>query len=307
VRLLLERQSGAESCPADAELGRRVAARIGRDPFAAQAERAVDVRIERTGERFRAEIRLLDRDGRVVATREPLESTSSDCAALADAVVLAVALTIDPDAALSAPPSAPPPEPPPPAAPCPRLECPQQQCPSCPPPAPAPEPTRARAHLRALGALGVLPAPAPGLGLAFEIEAVPRLELGLSMLYLPEVETDDGALAFGLTAVELFACPVLLGEREAALLACAGFQAGSLHAVARGLRPIDPGDYPWLAVTLGPRGIVELLPPLSVELGASAAVPLIAHEFVVRGRPGSAHEPATIGLFAWLGVGISAP
>jgi hypothetical protein len=60
-------------------------------------------------------------------------------------------------------------------------------------------------------------------------------------------------------------------------------------------------------VTLGPRGFIEPVHPLSIELGASAAVPLIAHEFVVRGRPGSAHEPATIGFFGWLGLGVSIP
>jgi hypothetical protein len=308
VRLSLERSPGAESCPGDAELGRRVAARIGRDPFSEQATRSVEVRIQRAERHWRAEIRLLDAERRAIATREPLDSTAADCSALADAVVLAVALTIDPDAALDAPSTTPPPLPAPPI-PCPEVRCPTPRCAPCvaPAPAPEPEPEPVRAGLRAVGALGVLPAPALGVSLAAEVEATSGFSIGVAVLYMPEVKTDDGELAFGLTAFEPFGCARLIETRSAELSGCAGLQLGSLHAVAHGLRPLEPGDYPWLAATLGPRGTLAPTRGLRLELGAVAAAPLIAHDFVVRGRPGSAHEPATIGLFGFIGFGVAAP
>jgi hypothetical protein len=310
VRFAWRRGPGAEPCPGEAELGRRIAARLGRDPFADDAQRSVEARVERKGARWLAEVRVLDRDGHPIARREPLESTADDCTALADVVVLAVALAIDPEAAFAAPAPAPPALPPAPQsvpASCPPRDCPVQQCALCPLPQQEKPNVRARASLRALGALGVLPAPAPGISLAAEIAPISAVSFGLAMLYLPEIETDDGALAFGLTAVELFGCPELVGDDAAVLSACAGFQVGSLHAVARGLRPIDPGDYAWVAPTFGPRGRVSLGRFAQLELGAAGAVPLIAHDFTVQGRPGSAHRPATIAFLGWLGVGWTSP
>jgi hypothetical protein len=171
----------------------------------------------------------------------------------------------------------------------------------------APEPARVRVALRAVGALGVLPDVAPGVGIAGEVEPPGRFAFGIALTYLPERSTDDGSLAFGLAAAEPFGCARLVGTDRARLGACAGIQLGSLHAVARSLRPIAPGDYLWIAPTLGPRGTLALGGMVDVELGAVAALPLVAHEFVVQGRPGSAHEPKTIALFGWLGVGFRAP
>jgi hypothetical protein len=310
VRFVWQRGPGTETCPGQAELGRRIAARLGRDPFVDDAERSVEARVERVGEDWRVEVRVVDREGRPIASREPLESTAADCAALADAVVLSVALAIDPELALGAPQpaAARAPTPAPIArATCPSVPCPERTCAPCPAPKPVSPSTRVRASLRALAALGVLPAPAPGVSLAAEIEPNWGVSFGLAMLYLPEMTTDDGALALGLTAVELFGCPVLLGAEGASLQACLGFQTGSLHAVAKELRPVDPGDYLWLSPTLGPRGTVELGRHAHFELGAAAAVPLIAHDFTIGGRPDSAYRPARIGFLGWAGVGWQSP
>jgi hypothetical protein len=315
VRLAWHRGAGAEICPGEAELGRRVAARIGRDPFADDARRTIEARVERSGEQWRAEIRLFDENARPIAAREPLESTAAGCAALAEAVVLAVALTIDPDAALGAgaaagagaSPAAPEPAPEQPAQTKPEPERPPAstppRCPACPPQQPRKPPTPARASLRAIAAMGILPATAPGVSVAAEIEPVVPWSLGLAMIYLPEVDSDDGDLAFGLTAVEPFVCAGLIRSVTSSLSACAGGQLGSMHALSRGLRPIEPGDNFWFAPTVGPRARVTVAHPAELEIGAAAVVPLTTHEFVVRGRPGSAHRAANVGYIAWLGLG----
>lgn len=308
VRLEWQRGSGAESCATEAEIGRRVAARLGRDPFQTDAKRTIAARVERTKDGWLAQISVLGADGKPIATREPLRSNAAECSAVSDAAVLSIALAIEPDLMLG---PAPAPEAPP-APSCPTVICATTSCPACAPPVPTPAPVAEdrlalRTHARGAVALGVLPAPAVGAGLASELEVVPDLALGAGALYFPEVETDDGELAFGLTTFELFGCLDLVESDRAALAGCLELQAGSMHALAQGLRPIDPGDYLWLAAGVGPKGRVSPTRGLSVELGALVTTPLVAQEFVVRGQAGTAHQPATIGFFGFVGIGVEVP
>jgi hypothetical protein len=67
------------------------AIRSGLTVAARGASRSIAARVGREGEVWRTEVRVLDGEGRPLATREPLESTATDCEAIADAVVLAVA------------------------------------------------------------------------------------------------------------------------------------------------------------------------------------------------------------------------
>jgi hypothetical protein len=60
-------------------------------------------------------------------------------------------------------------------------------------------------------------------------------------------------------------------------------------------------------VGAGPRARVRPVGPFAVELGALLTTPIIAHDFVIVGQEGIAHEPATIGVFAFLGVGLELP
>jgi hypothetical protein len=308
VRLDWQRGPGAESCASEAEIGRRVAARLGRDPFQTDAKRTIAARVERGADGWRAQISVLGPDGKPVATREPLRSNAADCSAVSDAAVLSIALAIEPDLMLGPAPASEPP----PAPSCPTVICATTSCPACPPPIVTPAPVtkagpRLRTHARGAVALGVLPAPALGAGLASELEVVPDFALGAGILYFPEVETDDGELAFGLTSFELFGCLDLVDADAAALAGCLELQAGSMHALAQGLRPIDPGDYLWLALGLGPKGRLSPIEGMSLELGALVTTPLVAQEFVVRGQAGTAHEPATIGFFGFVGIGVEVP
>lgn len=308
VRLDWQRGSGAETCADEAEIGRRVAGRLGRDPFGVEAKRTISGRVSRTPDGWRADISVVGPDGAILATREPLRSSAADCTAVSDAAVLSIALAIEPELMLGPAPATEVP----PAPSCPTVICATTSCPPCAPAAPLPvraddDPLRLRTHARAAVALGVLPAPAFGAGLASEIEVSSDLALGAGILYFPEVDTDHGELGFGLTSFQLFGCLDLLESRAAALAGCAELQVGSMHALARGLRPIDPGDYLWLAAGLGPKGRISPLRGLSLELGALLTTPLVAQEFVVRGQAGTAHEPATIGFFGFAGIGVEVP
>lgn len=91
------RLEGAESCPPKGRLAAEVQSRIGRDPFAASAARALEVMASRTDGRWLVRIHIRDQDGATLGYRA-LDSMADDCSAVFSATVLALALTIDPRA-----------------------------------------------------------------------------------------------------------------------------------------------------------------------------------------------------------------
>lgn len=120
-----------------------VAARLGRDPFTADAERRAEASIRRAQSRFVGVVRISEQE-RELGRRE-LDST--DCLELASSLELALAIAIDPRAALR-----PTPAPTEPAAPSPAPPSPPSAPPTPTPPPPAPTATVAPA---------AAPAPAP--------------------------------------------------------------------------------------------------------------------------------------------------
>jgi hypothetical protein len=311
VSLVWARAEGGEACLSEVELSERVRARLGRDPFSERGAISIEGWVRRDGERLRATLRVQDPTGE--AGQRQLDSEELDCDALGDAVVLAVALAIDPEAALRPPeptgadepasgPLPPPPEPitaPPPPV--------RQQ--------PGPASTRLEApaeravagDLRARGVLnaGALPELAWGVALAGHVRFDDRFAALLALVYLPEVATDSGRAAFGLTAGQLGACVMPVMFRSGGLEACAGLEAGAIHAVSFGERPLDPGDQPWIAGF----GLVQvwgvISEPWLVELGVGAGVPVLRHAFVVRGEPGRVFSPNRVVAQGFLGLGAA--
>ncbi|HEY3498419.1 MAG TPA: hypothetical protein VGK73_27185 [Polyangiaceae bacterium] len=305
--LSVVRTEGAGSCPSGNEFERRVSARLGRNPFTSAAEKVIEATLSQKEDRFRADIKLRDSAGLVEGQRE-IDATGSDCGALAEATTLAIALTIDPDAALS-PAGAPgpvevlPPLPPAPA-------CPAPVCPKAPPCASCPEPKtsslRVGAVARAVLAGGLVPGAAPGFAVAAEAgSALLRAELG--MVYLPEQRTEDGEFAFGLTTALAGACAALPPFGVAELGLCAELQLGALHGVVFRLSPVEPGAQPWLAASASPRLRVHAGPALFFELGASAVIPLLDHEFQVQGGDQTGFEPSALGGMGYAGLGLRSP
>ncbi len=119
AHLVYVRDAGAEQCPDEAAMRGAVAARLGYDPFGEKASLTVSVMIAPSGQGLRAQIDLLDASSEAAGSRE-LTSPRRDCAELASATELAIAIAIDPLRVLPSPPEpapAPAPEnPAPPAA-----------------------------------------------------------------------------------------------------------------------------------------------------------------------------------------------
>jgi len=97
----------AASCPDEAAFRRKVAARLGYDPFVAAASRSIDVSFTTSGRTVTATTRL-----RVLGASESvrkLDQAADQCEPLAEAVAASVATVIDPaHASAPVPPPAPP-------------------------------------------------------------------------------------------------------------------------------------------------------------------------------------------------------
>jgi hypothetical protein len=122
LRWSYSRGRGTEGCPDEPALRRAITAQLGRDPFAGDGDGrdAVALDIRRANkQQLRARIELREEDGAILGARE---LRGNDCAELAPAMTLAIAMAID---ALAGPR---PPVPPPPGTPV---------ASAAPPPAPA--------------------------------------------------------------------------------------------------------------------------------------------------------------------------
>ena len=313
-RLSWVRGEGAGTCPDGRTLAARVSERLGRNPFSETGAQSIEGSVVVRDGRFQAELRVRDAGGVARGSRE-LSANGSDCVELAEAVVLAVALTIDPNAALGGPPAqqaplpvplAAPPSEPPALQECPAVRCPPSEaCPLLLCPATAPS-LHHGLVARALLAAGVLPGLAPGAAVFGEI-GTRRLRAALGMRYFPERDTSDGRYGFGLTTGTAGAVVVWPLAPGFELSALAELEIGAIHAVVREREPVEPGDQPWFAASAGPRVALSKLAPFRVELGVSLIVPMIRPAFDERGVSEPVFQSAPVAGLGYLGVGLGTP
>jgi len=154
ARLVYDLQPGAEKCPDEEALRIAVAGRLGHSPFDSGAERAVRVSVKADSKGLAGKVELLDSAGKLLGARE-IASQNRDCRELGTAMVLAIALALDPLAVASPRPA----EPPPPTPPSP---------PPAPPPAPPPDSS-------------TLPTMSASLGGLFSFGSTPALTGGLAV------------------------------------------------------------------------------------------------------------------------------
>jgi hypothetical protein len=309
------RLPGAESCPGAEGIAAGVRSRLGRDPFANDADRNIEGMVTREGEVWRAHLSVIGPDGAVLGSRD-LQSSEPDCSTLAAAVTLAVALVIDPRAAF-APASAPPP----PAEPVP-APAPSPLAPLAPPAMVAAPPlTRPPASLtvrrpaepvfavslRAAVALGLLPRAAFGVESGGELGLSAHWGLSGGVSYFPEVRTADAGFAFGLSAGFLGACVHAIQTQAARLAICGEVQLGAMHAVVYSVRPLPPGDHVWAGARVGPRVRLKLSHRVWVEAGAQGLAPLIRHEFVLKDQQNPVFQSSPLTFAATLGLSASIP
>ena len=312
----VERQSGAEDCPDTAALASRVAALLGRpsDPIAPPYL----VTFARTPQAFTAAIRSADQS----ATVRRLSAREPNCAALAHATAVALAVLLDADlnakssesSALGASGSSgnsgasgtsdalepatekktEPPEPtpaPPPAKPV--------------PDAPVPEPEPAGASWRvepfvsvgAGAALGVV-RPA-SFALVADVGLKGRRfrgSVGALWLTPQTLELAPGNAREHLLGGSVRACYAVAGNAVLRVDLCSGAFLGAAHAEARGFAQNTQHSELFLAFPAG-LAVATRLGPISWELAASALLVCPPNEFNVVGRGATYQPPPVAGLF----------
>ncbi len=318
VRLVWIRGERTETCVAPDVLEHRVEARLGRSVFSASAPRAIEGVVQHEGEHWIAHLYVRDERGALEGSRD-LANDGPDCAPLEDAVVLAIALAIDPESALRPPdptvsftplpnpppapePSSPPPSqtpPPPPVSPPVPLEPPafRANSISIPPP-------NGAVMFRSLLALGLLPRASAGLAMAAEVPLYRILDGTAGVLYFPEVQGQPD-FAFGLTAAWLGACASPRLSASVALSLCGKVFLGALHAVVEVLEPIQPGDRLWASGGLSAALRARVVGPLALEVGAELDLPVTREAFVVGGESSAVFQEGVVAGVGFLGLGVT--
>lgn len=288
-------------CWSELEFRRRVAARLGYDPFRADAPMVLRVRIEMRGRRARATV-TAERGGAPLGRRE---LSDSRCDALSETVASTVSIAIDPIAASTGkadPAPVPEPLPAPPAAPAgdssstPSGEVGEVRAPSL----TVASRVRGVVHLDLLVAFGRLPAVSYGgrLGGGVRVGA---------FSFVGEARFDSTAGPVALTSTDR----VELASYGASLAPCLhasvfeGCGVATLASVQARARDVaQPKTFSNLVPSIGVRG--GLLLPISTLLGFRANVELATPLVRVDYRIGGASVWMTQAVEGALAVGLAA-
>ncbi|MFT3776319.1 MAG: hypothetical protein QM820_64060 [Minicystis sp.] len=297
------RLPGAESCIAPRALAVAVERRLGRAALVppAQADVAVEGRIERLGNAWRATILLTDGSGGHLGTRE-LASHAADCRALDDEIALVIALLIDPAAALA-------PRPPP----RPDTGVPLPLPVALPAPSAAPSPTPWRFGLTAGSAagFGLLPRVAAGFVLRAHL-VPPRWPAIVAAAFIwPGNAVTAGSIGadFTLAYGALSVCPGITAF-DTVFEACGGVHVGALRVGGLGFPFAYTQEQPVFDLALEGRVRRRLVGPLLVIGGASLVVPLRRDRFVYFDAQGVERDVFQMSRIAGvldLGLGLELP
>lgn len=264
-RLLYSRGEATHGCPEETTLRESAAARLGYDPFRADAPGAVSAVLTRGPHGLRAVVELRDPSGQVTGSRL-LTTARNDCQELASAMVLAICIAVDPfvltrPAPASSPPPAPPASPP---SPCPA-------CPVCPPPPRSPVRFRVGAGLQV--GVGAVPSLA-SLGVTAQVELRYRaFSLGIEGRVDPRVGSASAPTGGGVGAT-LIAAALVPCARWRFLGFCALLELGALQGTGVDIASTYLGTTLYAAAGIRLAGTIPLRSWLALELHLDGLTPL---------------------------------
>jgi hypothetical protein len=319
VRFRWLRSVEASVCPEQADVQRLVQMRLGRDPFAANALRTIEASIDAKAGLWHVELSVRDADGPVEG-RRVFNVRADSCTKVVEAVSLAVALAIDPNASFTIDPrvpglsvpsqtntnpstqgdtdvhSAPTSNPETPV----RYRYAQIFVPIETPCAPS-RPTPVELSLRGISAAGLLPKIAPGFAMAGSV-GYQNSHAVLGISYFAESSRNQ-QFAFGLTTLDLGYRHDIVRSNSMAASLSAEVHVGALHSVVTQLEPLHPGDRFFGAVSLGPRLVWRAWAPFFIEGGVSAWVAFARPEFSMAGTNLPVFESKLVSGVGYLGAG----
>jgi hypothetical protein len=277
--LAYTRHTGAEHCPDEAAVRASVAARLGYDPFVAEAPRSIVASIALDRGRLAAIVRLIDASGASHGRRE-LFAPVDRCGELVRAMALSISIAIDPERAEAslvddAPESAAPPESAAESGPEePEDDVDDRERPITRTPAPAPDPRRDPGSTAA-GSRRTRLALFSGAGAHAAVGTAPSATGGAFVFAGLQINAISIALegradASGSSRLDedasvsstLFAATLLPCFHAEELFACASGTAGVIRASADGVSVPESDD--GLFAAAGARGGVEM--PLTSDL-----------------------------------------
>lgn len=296
------RLEGAESCIGTHDLAQRVEALLHRQAIvsAADADLSIEGRVEKKSPKgFRSTIVVAKSSGDIVGKRE-IASDEPDCRALDEPVSLAMALMIDPEAALGPAPAPEPPKPvEPPKPPEPKVIVKEHTVyvPVPTKPAPKKRPYRFEGYVSGAAGLGITPFGGgvmtgavldPPWFVPFEVNGSLLLAEKSTPSFVPLGETKSrvGTIRFWQVEGSAYVCPLagFRGLFQGAL--CAGGQAGFLASSGSGFVKNDASLRPLVNGAL--RGRIGIWAfPFSFTVGATFSVPLIRDTFLYRDASGA--------------------
>lgn len=307
------RLPGAEACPSTQDVAHAVEDRLGRSVLvsAADAELAIEGRIERREGSFVATLTVADASGASLGERvlEQRAETEGDCAEILPALALAIALTIDPDALLRAPDEAheeADPEPDTPGDDAPLADAPLADD-AVPPPEPR---DRWRFEITALaaGTLGLSPTAAAGGALTLALSPpgfVPVYIHGVLAPFSRAEPAGSAPVDVLQSYVGLGLCPLALRETApVTLLACAGIDVGALVTLSARETLTEPERITVQAdVSFGAH--VTIVGPLYFAADVALLVPFRGDPYLLRGPPERPwYDPEPVAGVLRIGVGL---
>jgi hypothetical protein len=306
----------AEDAPAEClnegSLAARVEEYLGRHAFDPAAPQFLRVRVEPTSDaRLRALVAVVDPEGKVLGEREILTEDAS-CEALADPLVLAIALLVDTDLGASPRPQteSPPPEPEPPEEPEPE---PPEAAPKVlvvEPPQP-PDPWELEVDSSLVGVDGLLPSFGFGAEVALFVDPPGWLPVRARVAgWLPQTvnPTPQGTLDFRLGLAGLMFCPVSARSSGLGIDVCAGADLIAQNAESRGLEQSRTTTEWFAQGAFALRIVIDLPSPFYATLSTGAGVPVRPPQFVVHRDEQALRvfQAAEGTLVAGLGLGVRA-
>ena len=257
------RLEGADECIAAPELAKRVEERVGGAVLVppSEAQLSIEGRVVRAGKTWRAVIALARASGEILWERT-LETREPGCRALDDALVLVIALSLDPSGA---------PPPPPPPEQTPRVivkEVVREVR--------VAQPWHVGARAGMDVEVGALPSPMPGASVAVLIDApgLPPLELGAfgTPSTRADAELADRGVDVGMVGGAVAVCPryQFLG---ASIGMCAGVRLGWMTWEGDGFEEDVSGGLLVPAGTFDARLELPLFSRVFAVIGAGVRVP----------------------------------
>jgi hypothetical protein len=286
------RAPGADACIDASALMAAVDARLGRSVFTQQEPAIVIEAHVRPIERgWNVAISVRAPDGTMTGQRE-LEEPASDCRALDDALVLVLALIVDPDAAMREPKPPTPPPPPPPNPPLP---------PSPPPPRAEPWHFDATASLIAGGLL----VPGPNIGGALRVlvdpPRLPPFAVRGTFWREAEKRDDPRGVRVRLLSGGISVCPAVWR-----LALCGGIEVGRMAGTGFGFDRSQESVAIVTYATIEPQLVVPLSSRFALVGAIGAWIPLVRPRFVFEqaGEAMLLYQPPPVAILGHAGVAV---